>query len=96
MVVLPGNRDFLMGRAFVEATGASLGAEEEGLCLADRTVALLHGDALMSGDKRYRQWARLSRSPGFRRISRGMPSWLTERIARYIRKLSSREKRTKE
>ena len=60
-----GNRDFLIGKRFCAATGASL--------LQDPTVAeidgvktlLVHGDTLCTDDVEYQAWRRKARDPAF-------------------------------
>jgi UDP-2,3-diacylglucosamine hydrolase len=60
-----GNRDFLIGKGFCAATGASL--------LQDPTVAeiggvktlLVHGDTLCTDDVEYQAWRRKARDPAF-------------------------------
>jgi len=93
VVVLPGNRDFLLGRGFVAATGAELAAPELTIELGDHHVRLLHGDALMPDCHRYRMWVRLSRGGGFRRFCAGLPETVAQSIARLIRGVSASEKR---
>ena len=93
IVALPGNRDFLMGRAFARATGAELAPDEIVLTLGAQRVCLLHGDALMLGMTRYRTWRRLSRGATFRRYARGLPPALVEATARLMRRYSERTKR---
>jgi UDP-2,3-diacylglucosamine hydrolase len=63
--LMHGNRDFLIGKAFCAATGASL--------LQDPTVAeiggvktlLVHGDTLCTDDVEYQAWRRKARDPAF-------------------------------
>jgi UDP-2,3-diacylglucosamine hydrolase len=90
---LSGNRDFLLGTAFVERTGARVLGTECEVDLGGVRVRLLHGDLLMPGIKRYRQWHRLSRGLTFRRLARWLPPSVCELAARAIRKGSEREKR---
>ena len=63
--LMHGNRDFLIGKGFCAATGASL--------LQDPTVAqiggvktlLVHGDTLCTDDVEYQAWRRKARDPAF-------------------------------
>lgn len=95
IVVLPGNRDFLMGSGFRQVTGAQLAPGEMHVELGGMRICLMHGDILMRGDKRYREWHRLSRGATFRRFASSMPAWVGERVARAIRRGSEVEKRAK-
>ena len=58
-----GNRDFLVGSRFAEATGATL--------LPDPSVVdgvlLMHGDTLCTDDTDYQNWRRTARDPGWQR-----------------------------
>ena len=73
--VMHGNRDFLLGEAFCEASGAQL--------LADPTVIdgtlLMHGDTLCTDDHDYQAWRRTARSADWQREFLSKP--LAERRA---------------
>jgi UDP-2,3-diacylglucosamine hydrolase len=70
-----GNRDFLIGERFCDATGAQL--------LQDPTVAevegvktlLMHGDTLCTDDVDYQAWRRTARNPAFQAdfLSKSLP-----------------------
>ena len=59
VLLMHGNRDFLVGEAFCRATGATL--------LEDPSVVdgvlLMHGDTLCTDDLDYQGWRRTARSP---------------------------------
>ncbi|TMH40923.1 MAG: UDP-2,3-diacylglucosamine diphosphatase [Betaproteobacteria bacterium] len=67
--VMHGNRDFLLGEAFCEASGAQL--------LADPTVIdgtlLMHGDTLCTDDHDYQAWRRTARSAEWQRAFLAKP-----------------------
>ena len=67
--VMHGNRDFLLGEAFCEASGAQL--------LADPTVIdgtlLMHGDTLCTDDHDYQAWRRTARSAEWQRVFLAKP-----------------------
>jgi len=67
--VMHGNRDFLLGEAFCEASGAQL--------LADPTVIdgtlLMHGDTLCTDDHDYQAWRRTARSAQWQRAFLAKP-----------------------
>ncbi len=73
--VMHGNRDFLLGEAFVRASGATL--------LADPSVVegtlLMHGDTLCTDDHDYQAWRSTARSEKFQREFLAQP--LAERRA---------------
>lgn len=48
-----GNRDFLVGSTFADATGATLLADPATITIADHLIALSHGDALCTDDTEY-------------------------------------------
>ena len=57
LTVMHGNRDFLLGDAFAESTGASLVRSDELLIhWQDQRVLLLHGDTLCTDDHAYQSF----------------------------------------
>lgn len=74
-----GNRDFLIGDAFLAATGASLLDETAVVDLAGRSTLLMHGDLLCSDDIDYQQARQMLRNPAFVQDFLGRP--LAERVA---------------
>jgi UDP-2,3-diacylglucosamine hydrolase len=60
--VMHGNRDFLMGARFCEATGARLLGDPSALAVAGEKTALLHGDTLCTDDEDYQAWRLVARS----------------------------------
>jgi UDP-2,3-diacylglucosamine hydrolase len=95
IVVLRGNRDFLMGPAFTRATGAEFAPDEFEIALGGKRIHLTHGDVLATGDHRYQLWRRLSRGLTFKRIANGLPRRLADRVARAFRLGSEFEKGVK-
>ncbi len=65
--VMHGNRDFLIGRRFCEASGARLLDDPEVIELAAGPVALMHGDTLCTDDHDYQSWRRTARSAAWQR-----------------------------
>jgi UDP-2,3-diacylglucosamine hydrolase len=57
-----GNRDFLVGEVFAEATGATILADPTALNLYGHRVLLSHGDALCTDDVEYQAFKKLVRS----------------------------------
>ena len=58
-----GNRDFMLGRAFEQATGTRLMPDEEIVELAGLPTLLAHGDIYCTDDEKYQRWRRFSRHP---------------------------------
>ena len=61
--LMPGNRDFLLGKALAGACGAVLLDDPERIELAGRPCVLSHGDALCTADVEYMELRRTLRSP---------------------------------
>jgi UDP-2,3-diacylglucosamine hydrolase len=67
LFVMHGNRDFLMGSRFCEATGARLLDDPSRIELGGTATALLHGDTLCTDDIDYQAWRRIARSEKWQR-----------------------------
>lgn len=65
---LHGNRDFLIGKRFLQDTGCKLLGEEEKISLYDTTVLLMHGDTLCTRDTAYLKWRKTSHHPILNKI----------------------------
>ncbi len=73
-----GNRDFLMGERFAEATGCTLLPEQHLIDLYGTPTLLLHGDTLCTDDVEYQQVRKLFRNPQWQQQFLALP--LAERI----------------
>ena len=60
---MPGNRDFLIGKKFLHATGCHLLPDEKKIMLYGRPVLLMHGDTLCTQDIAYLKWRKKARHP---------------------------------
>ena len=58
-----GNRDFLVGETFVNATGGQLLNDPYSLVLAGQSSLLMHGDSLCTQDEEYLAFRSLVRAP---------------------------------
>ncbi len=61
--VMRGNRDFLLGDAFAETTGATLLDDPTAIELDGETVLLMHGDLLCTDDVEYQQFRAMVNDP---------------------------------
>ena len=77
--LMHGNRDFLIGRAFLQRTGAELLPEPTLLELNGKPSLLMHGDVLCTDDREYQMVRRMLRDPAWQKDYLAKP--LTERRA---------------
>ena len=63
IVIMHGNRDFLLGQAYCQRCGAELLEEGSLIALGDQTILLLHGDSLCTDDAQYQTLRTLLRNP---------------------------------
>jgi len=70
-----GNRDFLVGRRFCEASGARLLADPSVEKVGGVRTLLMHGDTLCTDDHDYQAWRRTARSRGWQRefLAKSLP-----------------------
>ncbi len=87
-----GNRDFMIGREFARASGATLLDEQTVIDLNGRTTLLLHGDELCTDDIRYHRARRVLRADLFRIIGNALPRSARLAIARKLRHESDQHK----
>ncbi len=87
-----GNRDFMIGKAFTAACGATLLNEQTVIELGSRRTLLMHGDELCTDDVRYQRARRILRTDIFRVIGNALPRRWRLAIAAHIRKESSAHK----
>ncbi len=65
--IMHGNRDFLVGKGFLAASGAHILNDPSVIRTAGKRVALLHGDMLCTDDQDYQAWRRIARSDAWQR-----------------------------
>jgi len=87
-----GNRDFMIGREFARAAGATLLGEQTVIDLDGRTTLLLHGDELCTDDIRYQRARRALRTDLFRILGNTLPRSARLAIARKLRTESDQHK----
>jgi UDP-2,3-diacylglucosamine hydrolase len=80
-----GNRDFLIGEGFADATGATLLDERTVLDLGGVPTLLLHGDELCTDDVAYQRFRARTRTAQWREHILSKPYWMRRAIATYLR-----------
>jgi len=76
---MPGNRDFLVGEAFLGSCGVQPLQDPTVLVWGMQRVLLSHGDALCLGDEAYQRFRAVARTPGWQAEFLAKP--VTERLA---------------
>ena len=89
--LMHGNRDFLLGQRFCEATGARLLGDYERVTLGGESVLLTHGDLLCTDDTRYMTLRAELRSKQWQRDFLARPLAERRQIASDLRQLSATE-----
>lgn len=82
---MPGNRDFLVGQAFLAASGVRLLTDPTRLAFAGRHFLLSHGDALCIDDVEYQAFRQTVRSSAWRQEFLAQPLDERRALARRIR-----------
>jgi UDP-2,3-diacylglucosamine hydrolase len=90
LFVARGNRDFLIGEGFADATGATLLPERTVLDVGGIPTLLLHGDELCTDDVAYQRFRARTRTPQWREQILSKPYWVRRGIAAYFRLRSRR------
>jgi len=94
--LLPGNRDFLVGRYEAERMGARVTREETlEVELDGIRLFLTHGDIFCTFDTAYQQMKRVLRNPITMSLIRLVPSPGRNALARFLRRHSTKAKRRK-
>ena len=79
LYVMRGNRDFLLGDAFAQATGATLLEDPTVIQLGGESVLLMHGDLLCTDDQNYQQFRAMVHDPAWQQDFLARP--VDERLA---------------
>lgn len=89
VTVMLGNRDFLLGDKFAQASGATLlTADELIITLGDNSALLMHGDTLCIDDHDYQQFRQLVRQASWQSEFLGKTVEERTAIARHMRSAS--------
>lgn len=87
-----GNRDFLLGDAFAQATGITLLADPTLITLYGRRALLSHGDQLCTDDVAYQAFRRQVREPGWQNDFLAQPLAARKAQIEALRQKSEQEK----
>lgn len=93
--VMHGNRDFLLGSSFVEATGATLLFDPTLIYAGGQSVLISHGDALCTDDLSYQRFRRIVRNPTVQKLYLALPRSTRRRLADRARTRSRQDTRAK-
>ncbi|UMZ09929.1 UDP-2,3-diacylglucosamine diphosphatase [Pseudomonas sp. MPFS] len=93
--LMHGNRDFLLGKAFCKAAGATLLKDPCVVELYGEPVLLMHGDSLCTRDEAYQRMRRYLRNPLSLWILRNLPLRTRHKLARKLRNESRAQTRMK-
>lgn len=91
-----GNRDFLVGNRFAEASGMQLLPDPTLVTLYGRPTLLMHGDTLCSDDLEYQKFRAMVRNPAWQQAFLAKPLEERMRMAREVRGKSEQAKQVKD
>lgn len=91
-----GNRDFLVGSRFAEASGMQLLPDPTLVTLHGRPTLLMHGDTLCSEDLEYQKFREMVRNPAWQQAFLAKPLEERMRMAREVRGKSEQAKQVKD
>ena len=83
-----GNRDFLIGDGFAQATGATLLPDPSVIELGEERVLLMHGDSLCTRDEAYMKFRAMARDPQWQTQILAMPVEQRLELAKNLRSQS--------
>jgi len=86
--VARGNRDFLLGDRFANATGAAILPERQRIDLAGVPTLVSHGDELCTGDVDYQRYRTRMRDPATQRRVLRLPYFVRRLLALWLRRRS--------
>ncbi len=96
VVLVPGNRDFLVDDNFEIVTGVAVGGDHIILEHGSESWHLSHGDLFGSSDVGYQRLRKILRSAPFRWLIRILPLQLCKLLASMLRRRSMRSLRSKD
>lgn len=90
-----GNRDFLIGDQFTQASGCTLIPDPYRIALNGEAILITHGDQLCSDDLDYQRYRNWIRHPLTTWLLRHLPRPLRRRIGQSLRARSDQDKQQK-
>lgn len=82
---MPGNRDFLIGKHFIQQTGSHYLTDPSVIDLYGVSTLLTHGDNWCTLDKKYLRFRRWSRNAFWQNLFLHLPLAWRQKIAQYLR-----------
>ena len=95
LYLMPGNRDFAIGKRFLQATGARWLKDPTLTKFNNEPVLLMHGDLLCTRDQEYLKYRKIIRNPFVLWVLRMMPLSYRKNLAGKIRANSKKSKNGK-
>lgn len=92
LYLMPGNRDFALGKRFLRATGATWLKDPTLVELNGEKILLMHGDSLCTQDQQYLRYRKWIRNPGVLFLLRRTPLSYRKRLGARIRHNSKKAK----
>ena len=95
VLLMHGNRDFLLGPGFCEAAGAALLADPTVVDLSGTSTLLMHGDTLCTDDLAYQRFRGMVRNSQWQQSFLAQPAAARRLQAQAARSASEESKQTK-
>jgi UDP-2,3-diacylglucosamine hydrolase len=92
--LMHGNRDFLLGKAFLERTGCRLLSDPSNIQLYQQSALVMHGDTLCTRDIGYLKARRWLRNVFLQQLFLLLPLSIRKKIAARMRKASQQHTRS--
>ncbi|WP_263079540.1 UDP-2,3-diacylglucosamine diphosphatase [Endozoicomonas sp. Mp262] len=92
LYIMPGNRDFALGRQFLKKSGAQWLKDPSLVSINGEKVLLMHGDSLCTEDKQYLLYRKIIRNPLVMGLLRLTPLSYRKKLGRKIRENSLKSK----
>lgn len=89
-----GNRDFLIGKAFAQASGITLLRDPSVIELYGKRILLSHGDILCTLDRKHQRYRKQVNRPWLQKLFLAFPLSWRQKIAHYLRQQSRRYNQT--
>ena len=90
LFIMRGNRDFLLGPKFCQATGCTLLNDPTVIDLYGKKVLITHGDLLCTLDQDYQRFRKVVQHPIIKTLFLSLPAILRLKIATWVKAKSKR------